>query len=920
MLSVFRNVRGEDFLPIFQHDRVCTRRQSCGQGECRYQDDSHILIVSSPSPLARRWLAGLCPKGYSRGVPRFARYSLATVIISAALCAAVWAQAAGAGQVTPQNQAQQIPGLPLQQPSAAKVGAAQKIAPGSAPTDPRALFQSLDSLRPDSTRVYNIKFLSLRRDVLSITLEDGKIAFLQPLGGRITGMVFAGRGHAIAIPHDAGERRSLAEFTGVPILDQPFSRAYFRFDDNTAAEISKELARANDKPTVDAEFTKGWDPIFANTNAWHSLRILEDWLSNAPRPYFYAGILSDTQGIIDLVIDQRREEQVLFGHPRRLSNGLFGYDTWASFRARKAPPGPTDAFIPVDYKIDTQIADDLSLDGTTTMDMKAVRGGDRVVPLELSRRLAVASVKDANGKPLVYFQNEDLSKRQIQKRGNDTLLVVLPAPATQGQQIRLTVSYHGSVIADAGNGVEYVGEHETWYAHPAGLGDFASFDLSFRWPKRYTLVATGNEVESRTEGDFESGRWVSQVPFAVAGFNLGDYKEATANASEPRIQLYANQQLETAILAHLQQLQPELRPRTPAIARPGAPALPRIAPDAPPPDPASVLKSLGQQILNSIHFYERLNGPFPFGSLEISQIPGTVGQGWPGLVYLSTYAFLPPEQHAGISELSQQMAHEIMPFHEVAHQWWGNVTTAATYRDVWIQEGMANYLALLYADSHKPAAHRLNTWLERYRSELLAEAPGTTQDVEQAGPLTLGYRLASSEDPSAYETIIYGKGTWVMHMIREMLRDPASRDPDARFRQFLQTILTQYRFKPLSTEDFQHALEQEMTPSMDLEGDHTLNWFFGEWVKNTGIPQYSVRYETRRLRRGFLVAGTLKQDGVDDLFTAPVPIYAERPNGVPWRLGIVVTTGHETSFRFVSRLRPAHLLIDPDLTLLCTTK
>jgi hypothetical protein len=844
----------------------------------------------------------------------FARYSLATIALIAGVCAGGSAQTQTQTVAVSQPQAQSPSQLQPAKPLGARGPASEPV-----PSDPRALYQALNALRPDPSRVYAIKLLSLRRDVLSITLEDGKIAFLQPLGGRITGMVFAGRGHAIAIPHGPGERRSLAQFTGVPILDQSFSRAYFRFDDDTPEEIAQELTKAGVRAGTDAEFTENWDPIFANTNGWHSLRILEDWLSTAPRPYFYAGVVTDRQGIVDLLVDQRRDEQVLVGHSR-LSNGAPVYDTWASFRAQDVPAGPTDAFVPVHYIIDTRIADDLSLDGTTVMDVEAVRGGDRVLPLELSRRLAVASVKDANGSPLVYFQNEDLSKRELERRGNDTVLVVLPAPAREGQVLRLEVAYHGSVISDAGNGVEYVGEHETWYAHPAGSGEFASFDLSFRWPKRFTLVATGKEIESHQEGDFESGGWVSDVPFAVAGFNLGEYREETAHAPSPRIQLYANQQLETAILAHLQQrlLQPPLR----TIPQLGVPQFPSASLNGlPPPDPASVLKNLGREILDAIHFYEKLNGPFPFSGLAISQIPGTVGQGWPGLVYLSTYAFLPPEpgQHTGITEESQEMAHEIMPFHEVAHQWWGNVTAAASYRDVWIEEGMANYLALLYADSRKPKEHRLNTWLERYRAELLAQAPGTGEDVEQAGPLTLGYRLASSTDPGAYNTVIYGKGMWVMHMIREMLRDPASHDPDARFRQLLQTILTQYRFQPLSTADFQRAIEQEMTPSMDLEGDHTMTWFFQEWVKNTGIPRYSVQYETRRRARDFLVTGELRQDGVDDLFTAPVPIYAARSGEHPWRLGVVVTTGKETKFHFLSRERPSHLLIDPDLTLLCTT-
>jgi Peptidase family M1 domain len=848
---------------------------------------------------------------------RFAGCSLAAVSLAAVLGVTGWAgqQAPVAARLSPPQSAAPPQG-PAKQPPAV-----QESPEGPVPTDPRGLYQALNTLRPDPNRVYNIKLLTLRRDVINFTFEEGKLAFLQSLGGRTTGLVFAGRGHAIAIPHDPGERRSLAQFTGVPILDEAFSRAYLRFDDDTAAEIAAELARTGDTATTDRDFAENWDPIFANTNPWHSLRIMEDWLSSAPRPYFYAGILTNGQGMVDLVLDQRREEQVLFGQPRRMPNGTIIYDVWASFRALDAPPTPTDAFVPVDYKIDTKIADDLSLDGTTAMDIKAMLGGDRIVPLELSRRLAVESVKDGNATPLVYFQNEDLSKRQIQRRGNDTVLVVLPTPVQEGQQLRLEVSYHGSVISDAGNGVEYVGEHETWYAHPAGLGEFAPFDLSFRWPKRFTLVATGNEVESHGEGDFESGRWVSGVPFAVAGFNLGEYRSEVANASQPRIELYANHEIESAILAHMLQQHPIVIPKPGAVPfRTGQ--LDTPPPTPPPPDPSVVLKSLGGQILDAIHFDETLNGPFPFASLDISQIPGRVGQGWPGLVYLSTFAFLPAqaEQHTGITELSQEMAREIMPFHEVAHQWWGNVTTAETYRDVWIQEGMANYLAMLYADTRKPSAHRLDAWLERYRAELIAKAPQRDDSVETTGPLTLGYRLTSSNDPEAYGTIIYGKGAWVMHMIREMLRDPAASDPDGRFRRLLQSILAQYRFKPLSTGDFQRAVEAAMTRSMDLEGDHTMNWFFGEWVKNTGIPEYSVQFEARLHRREFVLSGTLKQAKVDDLFTEAVPLYAERSGRRPERLGIVVTTGTATKFRFVSRFRPTRIVVDPEMTLLCTTK
>ena len=62
---------------------------------------------------------------------------------------------------------------------------------------------------------------------------------------------------------------------------------------------------------------------------------------------------------------------------------------------------------------------------------------------------------------------------------------------------------------------------------------------------------------------------------------------------------------------------------------------------------------------------------------------------------------------------------QLLPFHEIAHQWWGNVVGTAGYRDTWIQEATANYLSLMYAENRKPSAHVLTTWLAHYRAQLL---------------------------------------------------------------------------------------------------------------------------------------------------------------------------------------------------------
>lgn len=844
-------------------------------------------------------LAAVCPKGYSRYMRGFAGCSPLVVYLVACIGWFLSPPPIAALEAAPEHAPTQTP-------------ATQSI-----PADPRVLYQALNALRPDPARVYAVKSLSLRRDVINLTFDEGKLAFFRPLGGRITGAAFAGRGHAIATPHDPGERRSLAQFVGVPILDQTFSRAYLRFDDGTAEEIEKDLEDAGDTATSDSAFTQGWESLFTTVNPWHSLRIMEDWLAAEPIPYFQGTILSDTLGTIDMLVDARRKEQVLFGQPHVTSNSE-SYDVWASFPSMdslNSVSPPREAFLPIDYNIDTRIADDLSLDGTTTLHLKARRGGERIVPLELSRNLSITGIKGDDGSPLIYFQNQDLSQREISRHGNDTFLVVLPAALPAGAEFHLEVSYHGNVITDAGNGVQYVGEHQTWYAHVGGLDHFALFNLSFRWPKRLTLVATGTEPDVREDGDFKIGRWHSELPFAVAGFNLGDYETEVVATGRPKIELYANRQLENAILAELQQhsssfLIPQIAPRA-GFTGPADPP--------PPPSPASVLGNLGDEVLDSIHFYERMNGPFPFPDLEVSQIPGNVGQGWPGLVYLATLAFLPPEaqERAGIAERTQSLARDVMPFHEVAHQWWGNVTLSATYRDVWIEEGMANYQALLYADERKPASHHMAAWLDRYRTDLTTRSALTGEAIDESGPLTLGYRLKSSKNPDAYETVIYGKGTWVMHMLREMMRDGSAKDPDARFRELLHFILTDYRFETISTAEFQRAVEKYMTPAMDLEGGHSMNWFFGEWVHATGIPHYHVQFDVKPHGNEFVVSGKLEQTGVDDVFTAAVPLYATRTGEKPQKLGVVVTTGPDTRFHFTSQFRPTHVTIDPHRTLLC---
>ena len=792
--------------------------------------------------------------------------------------------------------------------------------PASAQTEsPRELYKALNDLRVDPAKVYAVRELHLRRDAVGITLGEGKLAFLTQLDGRVSGAVFTGRGRVISTPREAAERQSMAQFLGVPLLDQGFSRGYLRFTDDTAAELSEQLGNAGGEAANDSAFVDGWNAIVADLNREHSLRVMADWLAAEPRPYFYAELLGDVSGPFDVLVDQRREEEVLLGQPRRVGNERF-YNVWASFRRGGAPEKPPESFVPVDYTIQTKIREDRVIEGQATMRLKARESGERVVVLELSRYLQVQSATDGAGHSLDYFQNAGLNRNQMVRSGNDWIAVVLPERSKADEEFELNFEYRGSVISDAGNGVYFVGDRGSWYPHILGPDHFVTFDLKFRWPKRLTLVATGAKIEEHEEGSERAGHWHSIVPCALLGFNLGDYVREDV-AGKPAIALFANRQLEDALMSRLHRRTSDI------VEIPGNDIGPRRQVQIPtpppaqlsPPSPAAELKQLGANILDSIHYFEKLNGPFPFEHLEVSQIPGSFGQGWPGLLYLSTLVFLPAEtqQSAGLGPRAREEFSELVPYHEVAHQWWGNEVGVQTYRETWLVEAMSNYLALMYADNKKPGEHFLTRWLETYRTILTTKKSGEEESPEQAGPVTLGYRLSSSKSPDAYDAVIYGKGTWIVHMLRMMLREPGAKDPDARFVALLHRVLEQHRFQSLSNEDFQRAVQRTLTPAMDLEGTHSMDWFFDQWVRGTEIPRYSVNFEVKPRGKEFLIRGTLKQRDVSDLFIASVPIYL--PGGRPVLLGHVVTTGPETKFEFVSASSPRRLLIDPQLTLLCRT-
>src|SRR5713101_681846 len=432
---------------------------------------------------------------------------------------------------------------------------------------PRQLYESLNALRVDPAAVYTIDSanrIALRRGDAKLSFDDGVIAFFAPFEGRVSGAVFAGRGHALALPRATVEKQQMGFFLGAPVLDQEFISAYLRFSDDSAEDLLRQLKIANVTPHVDPGLADRWESHAARLNPQFSRRILFETLSQHPQHFFFAGLESITAGNFDVALDFMRTEQMVFGQPRTADNSSF-YDVWASYSLPGTSPPPV-AFRALQYAIEASVLNNISLDATAAVRLRAESGGERLLIFQLSRALDLVSVNDEHGESLVFFQNEGMSLPERSVRGSDYLQVILPEAPPPGQDFTLRFHYRGNVIRDAGNGVLFVGARESWYPHLGDAADFAEYDLKMRWPRHLRLAATGVKLEEHEEGEFRSGHWKTERPVSVAGFNLGEYVSASLVSEKHTVEVYANRQLEEALRSHLAQNTPNiLSPLTPPI-------------------------------------------------------------------------------------------------------------------------------------------------------------------------------------------------------------------------------------------------------------------------------------------------------------------------------------------------------------------
>ena len=729
---------------------------------------------------------------------------------------------------------------------------------------------------------------------------------MEGIGERVTGAIFEGSGQALVMPPTTVERKQLSKFTGSPILSASFTKAYFRFTDNTFRELLDSIRRGGGRPRHEPDLIKEWTPFLRKLNLGHTPRLLMDLLEPDAEGYFYVRLFSPDLGWFDMIVDDRRDESVLIGQvvSEHGDDDRVRYNIWSSFspEGRAAPPLPAR---PRRYRIRTTIQPDASLTGQSRIELEVTQSGPRLLLFQLSRFLDVTAVRQ-NGESIEFFQNAGLEGDEVLHEGNDQVLVVLTRPAPLGESINLEFEYEGRVISDLGDGVLYVGARGLWYPSLFAT-DPVHFEMTFRYPRKWTLVAAGEKTGGAIDGDWAVGTWTAEVPVMLAGFNVGEYETATVDTNDYRIEVFANRAFEQRLASR--------KGRTNRTAAESSNGEPGESNGAATPAPADLLDQVATDVADSLEFFSEIFEPYPRKQLYVSQIPALFGQGYPGLIYLSTYSFLSPamQQQLGLSDETRRFYRELMPAHETAHQWWGTSIPSAGYRDNWLSEALATYSGLLYYEHRRGATSVQRAWLGQFRDELL-EKLANGETLESTGPLVIGPRLNTAAVPNGSNRIIYTKGPWVVHMLREVLRDPET-GSDHIFLGALKKLTQRPVGKPLDLAQFRQAFEKQLPEWADLDHDGTLEWFFTQWVEDTGIPEYDLTWEIKMDGNEMIVTGSISQQDVDDLFIMPVPIYARYGTRLE-RIARVVVAGQEVAFSVPIDQRPDEIVLDPFDTVL----
>ncbi|MFE9412588.1 M1 family metallopeptidase [Streptomyces sp. NPDC006704] len=337
-------------------------------------------------------------------------------------------------------------------------------------------------------------------------------------------------------------------------------------------------------------------------------------------------------------------------------------------------------------------------------------------------------------------------------RAGDELTLRPHEDLTRGETFTARVRYSGRprTITDAdgskegwltqpGGGVLALGEPTgsmAWFPSNNHPSDKATYDIKVTVPDGLRAVSNGELASTVHNGARTAFSWKVKEPMAsyLAMVAIGPYEIDDKKTTKSGIPVYA------------------------AV------------------DPAAKDRASGvlAQLPDILTWEEERFGPYPFSSTGVVVAPA------------KSAGYALETQNRPVMPLDQFDVSTLV--HELAHQWFGDSVTPATWRDMWLNEGFAQYSEWLWSEQHGGPSAR-----ERFATEYAKDDGDEIWAYPPASPPT-------AADVSGRP--VYVRGAMVVHKIREAVGDE-------KFFALLKDWPRVRRHANASTKDFIHFVDEE---------------------------------------------------------------------------------------------------------------
>ena len=421
------------------------------------------------------------------------------------------------------------------------------------------------------------------------------------------------------------------------------------------------------------------------------------------------------------------------------------------------------------------------------------------VTFDLTNELVVNSVLLGTTN-LTFLQN-----------ANDELVITLPSTQLIGTSRTIEINYSGApatgeqaFTTSTHNGTPVIytlsepfGARDWWPCKQDLNDKINAIDIYITAPSQYISVANGLEISQVVNGLNKTTHFQHNYPIpaylvaiAVTNYSIFTQTAGTAPNDFPIVNYIYPETLTPSVQTQLAQ--------TPLI----------------------------------MNLFETLFEPYPFHNEKY----GHAQFGWGGGMEHTTVSFM------------QNFSRGLIA-HELAHQWFGDKITCGSWKDIWLNEGFATYLASLVIENFDG------------NSAFISNKDGMISNItsQPNGAVYLTDTEATNVNRIFSGRLSYNKGAMVLNMLRLKMGD-------VMFFQALKNYLAD------SNLAYKYAITSDLKSHLEAVYGSSLTEFFDDWVYKQGYPTYTVTAQNWGAGQAKITIGQTQSHFTVSFFEMPVPI------------------------------------------------